>query len=114
MKRIQLRTKTDIVEVSCGWYHTLLLDENGDVYSSGRGDNGELGRGRVRSSRTFEYVLPGASQISASKDHSLALCGSKVMGWGSSNEGQLGQLVARNCYSPHELHVYPCSFVLAG
>ena len=50
LKKVELRVKTGIVDVSCGWYHTLLLGENGDVYSSGRGDNGELGRGKVRSS----------------------------------------------------------------
>ena len=63
LRRIELRVKTDIVEVSCGWHHTLLLGQNSCVYSSGRGDNGELGRGRVRSSRTFELVLSGANLL---------------------------------------------------
>ena len=53
------------------------------------------------SSNSFEKVLSGASQISAGKDHSLALCGSKVFGWGDSTSGQLGQLNKRKYYTPH-------------
>ena len=114
LKIIRFKVRARIVGVSCGWYHTLLLDEIGSVYSSGRGDNGELGRGKTRSTNTFEYVLSGACQVSAGKDHSLALCGPKVLGWGSSSEGQLGQLVAKRYLTPQELNVYPCTFIFSG
>jgi protein ATS1 len=80
-----LKGKAKIVSVACGWQHTLLLDELGNVYSSGKGDNGELGRGKIRCSSSFDLVVQKAQQISAGKDHSLALCSSKVMGWGNSH-----------------------------
>lgn len=82
--RIEIDSPYKIVEVSCGWHHSLLLDQAGNVFSSGRGDNGELGRDKVRNSSNFGLVLRGARQISAGKDHSLALCGPKVYGWGNS------------------------------
>lgn len=34
-----------IEKISCGQYHTLVLDKNGKVYSFGRGDYGRLGLG---------------------------------------------------------------------
>lgn len=73
-----------------------------------------MGRGKVRNSSTFECVLHGAIRISAGKDHSLALCGHKAMGWGNSKEGQLGMPIKKNYYYPQELNVYPCDFILAG
>lgn len=82
--RIELNLPHKVIEVSCGWHHSLLLDQVGNVFSSGRGENGELGRAKVRNSSNFGLVLRGASQISAGKDHSLALCGPKVFGWGNS------------------------------
>ncbi len=54
----------------------------------------------MRSCSSFGFVLSGARQISAGKDHSLALCGPKVMGWGNSREGQLGLLITRHYHTP--------------
>jgi alpha-tubulin suppressor-like RCC1 family protein len=31
-------TKFNIKKISCGYYHTLILDENGEVYSFGKND----------------------------------------------------------------------------
>lgn len=45
--RIDLGNSKRISYVSCGWNFTLLMDETGTVYSSGRGENGELGRGKT-------------------------------------------------------------------
>ena len=81
---ISLGNNNKVSYVSCGWNFTLLLDDAGTVYSSGRGENGELGRGKTGNFSSFSLVIKGARQISAGKDHSLALCGSKVMGWGNS------------------------------
>lgn len=81
---ISLGNNNKVSYVSCGWNFTLLLDDAGAVYSSGRGENGELGRGKTGNFSSFSLVIKGARQISAGKDHSLALCGSKVMGWGNS------------------------------
>jgi alpha-tubulin suppressor-like RCC1 family protein len=111
---ISLGSFCKVKEVSCGWNHTLILDLKGNVYSSGSGECGELGRGKSGNNFTFSIVLRGARQISAGRDHSLALCGSKVMGWGNSKEGQLGLLINRHYFYPHELNVYPCDLIFAG
>ena len=81
-----------IVKIACGWNHTLILEEFGDVFSAGEGKNGALGHGRGTNSDTFKPVpgLKTIKSISAGKDHSLALSSIKVFGWGSSMDGQLG------------------------
>jgi len=32
-----------IKEIACGYYHTLVLSENGEVFAFGRNDKGQLG-----------------------------------------------------------------------
>ncbi|KAG9147843.1 hypothetical protein Leryth_003445 [Lithospermum erythrorhizon] len=44
---VQLKFPEDqkIVQISCGWRHTLAVTEDHDVFSWGRGTNGQLGHG---------------------------------------------------------------------
>ncbi|KAK8472662.1 hypothetical protein PHAVU_002G274700 [Phaseolus vulgaris] len=35
-------------QVSCGWRHTIAVTESGNVYSWGRGANGQLGNGEIK------------------------------------------------------------------
>lgn len=44
--------------------------------------------------------MKGVIKISAGADHSLALTKTKVYGWGSSKEGQLGIQSKRIFYTP--------------
>jgi hypothetical protein len=60
------------------------LDQSGEIFSTGYGADGALGYGSGENSYLFKSVLHGAKRISAGKDHSLAICGSKVIGWGNS------------------------------
>lgn len=78
--------------VSCGWSHSLALDQFGNVYGTGEGKNGALGFGRGIDSFCFKPIsdLRNIKFISAGKDHSLALSSIKVYGWGNSLDGQLG------------------------
>ena len=98
--RINIKNNCKINNISCGWNHALLLDVVGNVYSSGNNKFGQLGRGKNCIQSDFQIVLSGVKQISAGKDHSLALIGCKVMGWGNPNEGQLGLLPQKIIYNP--------------
>lgn len=85
--------KGNISQISCGWNHTLILDDKGTVYSCGDGKNGALGHGRGTDSYSFKPVSINSQnliQISAGRDHSLAISATKVYGWGNSKDGQLG------------------------
>ena len=78
-------TKKKIVDISCGWYHTLILDQLGDVYSTGSGEDGAIGQGGKEDSYGFKLILNHAQKISAGRDHSLAVVrNNKVFGWGNT------------------------------
>ncbi|KAK9826396.1 hypothetical protein WJX81_007348 [Elliptochloris bilobata] len=47
-KRVEGLEGGEVVLLACGWRHTLLGTSNGDVYSWGRGVNGQLGHNEQR------------------------------------------------------------------
>ncbi len=54
----------DVVQISCGGYHSLVLRKDGKVVAWGDNDNGQT---------TVPAGLEGVVQIAAGSDHSLAL-----------------------------------------
>ncbi|VAI87811.1 unnamed protein product [Triticum turgidum subsp. durum] len=44
--KVQLLAGEDIVQVSCGGTHSVVLTSDGRMFSYGRGDHGRLGDGR--------------------------------------------------------------------
>ncbi|KAG9275616.1 putative E3 ubiquitin-protein ligase HERC6 [Astyanax mexicanus] len=81
-----------VVGVSCGENHSLIVAENGRVFSCGRNSKGQLGR--AKSKDTKQPVIEGLGGVAAvacGQEHSLALCDSgQVFSWGAGGEGQLG------------------------
>uniref|UniRef100_A0A6Q2X7Z5 E3 ubiquitin-protein ligase MYCBP2 n=1 Tax=Esox lucius TaxID=8010 RepID=A0A6Q2X7Z5_ESOLU len=83
------------VQVSCGFHHSVVLMENGDVYTFGYGQHGQLGHGDVnsRGSPTLVQALPGQSvQVTAGSNHTaVLLTDGQVFTFGSFSKGQLGR-----------------------
>ncbi|XP_067264968.1 E3 ubiquitin-protein ligase MYCBP2 isoform X18 [Chanodichthys erythropterus] len=83
------------VQVSCGFHHSVVLMENGDVYTFGYGQHGQLGHGDVnsRGSPTLVQALPGPStQVTAGSNHTaVLLMDGQVFTFGSFSKGQLGR-----------------------
>ncbi|KTF85427.1 hypothetical protein cypCar_00028935, partial [Cyprinus carpio] len=83
------------VQVSCGFHHSVVLMENGDVYTFGYGQHGQLGHGDVnsRGSPTLVQALPGPStQVTAGSNHTVVLLmDGQVFTFGSFSKGQLGR-----------------------
>ncbi|RYX80740.1 hypothetical protein EON83_27305 [bacterium] len=88
-----------ITQLSAGWYHSMALDSNGNVFSWGYNDYGTIGTG---TSDTY-VVLPAAlnkgldfdgkvfTQIAAGGAHSLALTSDGLLlSWGANPSGELG------------------------
>ncbi|XP_029113894.1 E3 ubiquitin-protein ligase MYCBP2 isoform X4 [Scleropages formosus] len=83
------------VQVSCGFHHSVVLMENGDIYTFGYGQHGQLGHGDVnsRGSPTLVQALPGPSvQVTAGSNHTaVLLMDGQVFTFGSFSKGQLGR-----------------------
>ena len=82
-----------MLSVSCGYGHTLCLDENGSVWTWGYGKEGQLGMGNTFHQRQPVLVpsLKGMSALVAGRHHSLAFPqegGLLVFGW--NKYGQIG------------------------
>ncbi|KAL2081752.1 hypothetical protein ACEWY4_023605 [Coilia grayii] len=82
-------------QVCCGFHHSVVLMENGDVYTFGYGQHGQLGHGDVnsRGSPTLVQALPGISvQVTAGSNHTaVLLTDGQVFTFGSFSKGQLGR-----------------------
>lgn len=84
-----------IVDVSCGYYHTVVVTERGKLITWGRNDYGQLGIGSKDHKNTPQYVpLPLSSKIKTTSCgcyHTLILLANgRVMVFGRNNKGQLG------------------------
>ncbi|XP_054065883.1 E3 ubiquitin-protein ligase MYCBP2 isoform X15 [Rissa tridactyla] len=83
------------VQVSCGFHHSVVLMESGDVYTFGYGQHGQLGHGDVnsRGCPTLVQALPGPStQVTAGSNHTaILLMDGQVFTFGSFSKGQLGR-----------------------
>lgn len=91
-------TNLAVTAVQCGTEHTIVLDQNGDVWTWGQNSSGELGLGYTGiGNRTNPYTpqkvagLSNVVQIASIGRHNLALkADGTVWSWGSNGSGQLG------------------------
>ena len=85
-----------VVDVAAGGWHTLVLTDDGRCYSTGAGDDGQLGRGDQKR-RCGLALLGGALagqkvvRIAAGRSHSLVQVeGGAVYSFGRGGHGRLG------------------------
>uniref|UniRef100_A0A7S4B067 Uncharacterized protein n=1 Tax=Chrysotila carterae TaxID=13221 RepID=A0A7S4B067_CHRCT len=90
------RVAVEIVRLACGEAHCLALDENGGLFSWGRGTQGQLGLGKVVEnvqSPTRVTSLPQpAAMVACGAAHSMLL----------TNSGELLGCGVRECLVGHE------------
>lgn len=73
--------KQTIVQVACGWQHTLCLTLDGRVFSWGYGEDGQLGHNDTEDSlspKEVEYFSQNGLQVvfvAAGHSHSGAITG---------------------------------------
>ncbi|TMW58475.1 hypothetical protein Poli38472_010034 [Pythium oligandrum] len=95
---VELPITTQIVQISASKFHTVVLNDRGEVYVWGFGKGGRLGTGTeydhvepVRISALEEIPI---AKVAAGENHTLALSRSgQVFSWGSNSFGQLGHNV---------------------
>lgn len=81
-----------IIQVAAGSDFTLVLLQDGTVWSAGANQYGQLGDGTTTSRPTWAEIagLTGVSQIAAGYVSAYALVGDVVKAWGSNGAGALG------------------------
>lgn len=84
-----------VTDIAAGYYHSLVLTGDGDVYSFGKGDAGQLGHGDTKSTyiptKIEELTDKTVTAISAGDSHSLALTDEGVVyAFGSGDATGLG------------------------
>ncbi|CAG9771794.1 unnamed protein product [Ceutorhynchus assimilis] len=85
----------NIVDVECGQDHSLLLAEDGSVYTCGWGADGQTGLGHFKSTENFSKVegdIQGEKivQLACKSDFVLALNDKgEAFGWGNTEYGQI-------------------------
>jgi alpha-tubulin suppressor-like RCC1 family protein len=83
----------DIVSITRGYDHTVALDINGDVFTFGENDKGQLGNNSNEDSDYPNLVsLSNIVQIVAASDSTYAIDSDGILwGWGDNSNGELGQ-----------------------
>ncbi|MEE6461872.1 hypothetical protein FKM82_001435 [Ascaphus truei] len=93
---IKKLTQQKILQVSCGNWHCMALADDGQLFTWGQNDHGQLGLGKgfvSQSSPQRVKSLEGIplAQVTGGGSHSFALSLSgAVFGWGKNSAGQLG------------------------
>lgn len=102
-----------VKQVHSGANHTVVLTNDGAVYSWGHASNGRLGTGAVERNGAIEEAeklyfpiptllrtLESVKQIACGTDHTLAIGSSGVWSWGNGSGGKLGLDDCKDRYDP--------------
>ncbi|MDR3345619.1 MAG: hypothetical protein LBS73_00435 [Campylobacteraceae bacterium] len=110
----ELNSSTKIISIATGGYHSLALDNEGNLWATGDNYYGQLGLGdntdkNLFQSVTFAGLSPNAKivSISAGEYHSLALDSEgKLWASGANEHGQtgLGKEIAQNSFQSVTFH----------
>lgn len=98
-----------IVQVAAGIGHSVFVTSSGEVWTVGRGDEGQLGRGTKRQHRHPEFLkgLYGKEikSVACGAFHCIAISSNgECYAWGDNRRGQLGFRSRALCVlSPHQV-----------
>ena len=95
--------------LACGSDHTLVVDDQGDVWTWGMGNYGNLGHGDTldKARPTAVKMLHGSATImvAGGAKHSMCVTSQgKVFVWGHGDNGRLGNGAKRGTLVPEFLH----------
>ena len=83
-----------VVDIKCGCFHTLVLTENGDLFSCGSNEDAQLGRlidGKFSSSLQKIDNIPEISRIECGHYHSMCIdINGNLLFFGGNSCGQFG------------------------
>ncbi|XP_054379371.2 probable E3 ubiquitin-protein ligase HERC4 isoform X4 [Pongo abelii] len=108
-RNIKSLSDIQIVQVACGYYHSLALSKASEVFCWGQNKYGQLGLGTDCKKQTSPQLLKSLLgipfvQVAAGGAHSFVLTLSgAIFGWGRNKFGQLGLNDENDRYVPNLL-----------
>ncbi len=104
---------TNVIQVSAGSEHTMILKRNGDLWAVGRNNKGQLGDGSKTNTSTPVQVIIAedqpiteVAQVSAGKFHTMILKrNGELWAVGRNKEGQLGIGTTRDASTPVQVMI---------
>ncbi|XP_053317578.1 probable E3 ubiquitin-protein ligase HERC6 [Spea bombifrons] len=111
-KRITGLSNIKILQISCGDYHSIVLTEDGRVFSWGQNNAGQLGLGKQTPNQASPQLVKSLTgiplvQVNAggSQSFALSMLGT-VFVWGRNNAGQLGFKAdsSKAIFKPHAVN----------
>jgi alpha-tubulin suppressor-like RCC1 family protein len=104
----------NIVKVSCGDYHTVLLSDDGRIWTFGNNTSGQLGHGDIKHRKVPTEIQRGKNGIpedvriigvSCGRDHTVLLSDDdRIWTFGYNRYGQLGHGDIEDRHVPIEIH----------
>eukprot|EP00005_Dracoamoeba_jomungandri_P003344 CAMPEP_0174255280 /NCGR_PEP_ID=MMETSP0439-20130205/4627_1 /TAXON_ID=0 /ORGANISM="Stereomyxa ramosa, Strain Chinc5" /LENGTH=558 /DNA_ID=CAMNT_0015337397 /DNA_START=161 /DNA_END=1838 /DNA_ORIENTATION=+ len=92
--KLECLADEEVVDISCGTFHTVALTSNGNVFTWGNGTKGKLGHGdeeeQLYPKLVESLVIETVTQVSCGDFHTAALGDLGVYTWGEGKHGQLG------------------------
>ncbi|KAF5304147.1 hypothetical protein FQA39_LY01932 [Lamprigera yunnana] len=95
--KVHLPSDSPVIQIACGLHHTVLLVQNGQVFSFGSNQYGQLGCGNILPKGFIQLVkLPcSAVYIAAGSNHTVVLTAKgEVYTFGNYQKGQLGRVAS--------------------
>jgi len=91
----------NVIQVSSGDYHTMVIKEGGSLWGWGLNSRGSLGIGSTESQHVPVLIIDDVTAVSAGWEHTMAIRNDgSLWAWGSNDFGQLGDGTTEHRYSP--------------
>uniref|UniRef100_A0A2K6K0F2 HECT and RLD domain containing E3 ubiquitin protein ligase 4 n=1 Tax=Rhinopithecus bieti TaxID=61621 RepID=A0A2K6K0F2_RHIBE len=109
IRNIKSLSDIQIIQVACGYYHSLALSKASEVFCWGQNKYGQLGLGTDCKKQTSPQLIKSLlgipfMQVAAGGAHSFVLTLSgAIFGWGRNKFGQLGLNDENDRYVPNLL-----------
>jgi len=100
-------------QLACGYQYTIAVTDEGDVYSWGSNEFGQLGLGHTKmiDRPTKIPTLSKITKICAAHNHVIALnTFGEIFTWGSNHCGQLGRINVENFAVPGQVLIETATF----
>jgi len=99
--RLQIRPK----EIACGGFHTAVVTEDGQLYTYGGGEHGQLGLSdkfnRLVPTHVTAFDTEKVTMVSCGWSHTVVLTSKGISTFGNGEHGKLGHGSVKKLSSPH-------------